>query len=633
MPPIRHWPSCGLPQSKKPYNDSDNARDELHGAGQYGKPETRKKIMGWEGWFTIGSVVLTFALLVGTRIGPEFILKGILTILITVGILDANEALIGMGNQGMVTVAILFVVAAGIRETGAISLMAPFLTTRPKSLGRAQLRMMAPISLMSSFLNNTPIVAIFIPAVSSWAKKFNLPVSKLMIPLSYAAILGGTCTLIGTSTNLIVNAMMMQETGQPSLSMFEIAKAGIPCAAVMMIFMIFVGTRFLPDRSSSMEQLDDPREYTVEMIVSPGGRLVSKTIEQAGLRELGGMYLVEIIRGSENFPVVEPTMKLQSEDRLVFTGTVDNVVDLQKVRGLTPVLDHIFNLDSARSDRCLIEVVVSRSCRLIGRSIVGGHFRQIYNAVVIAVSRSGHHLKGSIGDIVIQDGDTLLLESHPSFYTRHRISKDFFLISQLEDSSPPRHKKAILAFGILITMVGLATTGVMSMLNAAALAAGLLLVTRCMVCSQAMRSIDWQVLLVIISAFGIGKAMQKTGAAEMIATSLVGMVQGNPWLVLAVIYACTSLFTELITNNAGALLMFPIAMSTSVQMDVNLLPFVIAIMMGASASFATPIGYQTNMMVFGPGGYRFSDFLKIGIPMNLLMWLTASLLIPIIWPF
>ena len=589
--------------------------------------------MGWEGWITMGSVIIMFLLLVGTRIGPEFILMGILTFLVTIGILTPAESLIGMSNQGMVTVAILFVVAAGIRETGAIRLITPFLNTVPKSLGKAQLRLMAPVTLLSAFLNNTPVVAIFIPAVSAWAKKCRFPVSKLMIPLSYAAILGGTCTLIGTSTNLIVNALMMTELNRPSLGMFEISRVGIPCAIIMFGFILLGSRWLLPDRSSALGQLDNPREYTVEMIISTKSNLDGKTIEQAGFTENPEMNLVEIIRSGEILPAVEPTIKLKPEDRLVFTGTIDSVSELQKVSGLESVMTHIFEIDIPQTDRCLIEAVVSNSCQLKGRSIIGGHFRQIYNAAVIAVSRGGQQLKGSIGDIIIQTGDTLLLEAHPSFYIRHRNSRDFYLISQLKDSTPVNHKKAVLSFLFLIGMVALAATGVMGMFNAAALAAAGMLITRCMTPAQAMRNIDWQVLLVIIAAFGIGRAMQITGAAEMIATNLVGLVAGNPWLVLAVIYGSTSLFTELITNNAGALLMFPIALSTANQMGVDSMPFIIAIMMGASASFATPIGYQTNMMVFGPGGYRFADYLKIGVPMNILMLIIASTLIPFIWPF
>jgi len=589
--------------------------------------------MGWEGWITIASVILMFILLVSTRIGPEFILMGVLTLLLTLGILDSKQAVLGTSNRGMITVALLFVVAAGIRETGAIRLLTPFLNTKPKSISKAQFRLMAPVTLLSAFLNNTPIVAIFIPAVSAWAKKFNMPVSKLMIPLSYAAILGGTCTLIGTSTNLIINGLMMSELGRPSLGMFEITRVGLPCAIAMFMFMFLLNRWLLPDRSSAIGQMDNPKEYTAEMQVIPGGALVGKTIAQAGFTEQSGLYLVEIIRDGKFLPAIEPTMQLQADDRLIFSGIIDLMTDLHKNSGMEPVMNRIFDIDSSRPDRCLIEAVVSHSCRLIGRTIVGGHFRQIYNSTVVAVSRNGQQLKGSIGTITIQAGDTLLLETLPSFYIRHRNSKDFYLISQLDNSTPLRHNKAILAFIILIGMVALASFGVMGMFNAAAIAASMMLITGCLTPAQAMRSIDWQVLLVIIAAFGIGKAMQITGAADMIASNLVGLVKDNPWLVLAVIYGCTSFFTEIITNNAGALLMYPIAMSIAQKMGVNYMPFLIAIMMGASASFATPIGYQTNMMVYGPGGYRFSDYLKIGVPMNLFMLIMASLLIPVFWPF
>jgi len=588
--------------------------------------------MEWQMWVTMASVVMMFILLAGTRIGPEWICLGTLTLLLTLGILKPDEAVVGMANKGMLTVAILFIVAAAIQETGAIRLLAPFLSGRPQSITAAQVRVMLPTTVLSAFLNNTPVVAIFIPAVSAWARKARIPVSKLMIPLSYAAILGGTCTLIGTSTNLVVSGIYEKNTGQ-EIHFFEIAKVGVPCAIVMYGAVFLLSRWFLPDRSSAIEQMGNPKEYTTEMMVGPGSNLAGKTTTQAGFTEENGLNLIEIVRHGESLPAIEPSMKLEAEDRLIFGGGVDMISELQKTKGLTPVLDTIFEINTVRPDRCMVEAVVSRSNRLIGRSIVGGHFRQIYDAVVVAVSRGGRRIKGSIGDIVLQAGDTLLLETHPSFYLRHRKSQAFYLISQLEDSSAPRHNKAILAILVLLGMVTLASFGGVGMFKAAVIAATVLLITRCMTPVQALRSIDGQVLLVIIAAFGIGNAMQITGAAEFIAVNLIGLGQGNPWLVLSIVYITTSILTEMVTNNAAALLLFPIAMATSNQMGISPTPFVFAIMMGASASFATPIGYQCNMMVYGPGGYRFSDFLRIGVPMNLLMWLVASLLIPLIWPF
>jgi di/tricarboxylate transporter len=588
--------------------------------------------MEWQMWTTIASVVLMFVLLARTRIAPEFICLAILALLLTLGILEPAEAVVGMSNKGMLTVAVLFIVAAAIKETGAINLITPFLSGRPKSIFRAQLRVMLPVTPLSAFLNNTPVVAIFIPAVSAWAKKAKIPVSKLMIPLSYAAILGGTCTLIGTSTNLVVNGLLEQETGQ-GLQMFEIAKVGVPCAIVLFFSIALTSRWLLPDRSSAIEQLGDPKEYTTEMIIPADSGLVGKTLEQAGFTEENGINLIEIIREGEVFPATNLGVKLGAEDRLVFAGGIDMISELQKTNGLQPVMNRLFEIDTPRPDRCLVEAVVARNCRLIGRSIVGGHFRQQYDAVVVAVSRGGHRIEGSIGSVVLQAGDTLLLETHPSFYARHRNSRDFYLISQLDDSSTPRYTKAVFAILVLLGMVGLASFGVMGMFKASVIAATVLILTRCITPVQAMRSIDTQVLLVIVAAFGIGNAMQITGAATMIATELIGLAEANPWLILVLLYATTSLLTEMVTNNAAALLLFPIAMSTADQLGVSITPFAITIMMGASASFATPIGYQTNMMVYGPGGYRFSDFLKIGVPMNVIMWMTASMLIPLIWPF
>ena len=588
--------------------------------------------MEWQMWFTIGSVVLMFVMLAKTTIGPEWICLGTLTLLLTVGILKPEEAIAGASNKGMLTVAILFIVAGAIQRTGAIKMITPFLSGRVKSTPAAQFRLMVPTSILSAFLNNTPVVAIFIPAVTAWAKKIKIPVSKLMIPLSYAAILGGTCTVIGTSTNLVVSGIYETTTGI-EISFFEIAKVGVPSATIMYCIIFILSRWLLPDRSSAIEQMGKPKEYTTEMIVNPQSNLIGKTIVEAGLSEENEINLIEIIRAGEAMPAIDPSMTLKEDDRMVFAGGVDLVSELQKVKGLTPVMDRLFEIDTPRPDRCLVEAVVSKANQLIGRSIVGGHFRQIYNAVVIAVSRGGNQIKGTIGNIVLQEGDTLLLETHPSFYMRNRRSQHFHLISQLEDSSALRHGKAIFSVAVLIGMVLLASVAGLGMFKAAAIAAAVLLITRCITPAQAMRSVDMQVLLVIIAAFGIGKAMEITGAAEFIARTMVGMAGGNPWLVLSLLYITTSILTEMVTNNAAALILFPISMAMASQLGVNVTPFVFAIMMGASASFATPIGYQCNMMVFGPGGYRFSDFLKIGVPMNLSMWIVASILIPLIWSF
>jgi di/tricarboxylate transporter len=382
-----------------------------------------------------------------------------------------------------------------------------------------------------------------------------------------------------------------------------------------------------------MSDLDDPRQYTVEMMVEQGSPLAGKTIEEAGLRHLPGMYLVEVERAGEVLPAIAPHQRLRAHDRLVFAGVVESVVDLQRFRGLVPASDQVFKLGVPRPERCLIEAVVSDSCPLVGKSIREGRFRNVYNAAVIAVARNNERIHAKMGDIVLRPGDTLLLEADPGFVDRQRDSRDFFLVSRLPNSRPPRHDRAIAAVAILVGMVLVVTFEWVSMLKAAMVAAGLMLATRCISSGAARAAVDWEVLLAIAASFGLGFALEKTGAAHYVAESLIRLAQGDPWVTLAVVYLVTMLFTELITNNAAAVLVFPIALSTSQALGVSFMPFVVAIMMSASASFSTPIGYQTNLMVYGPGGYRFSDYFRVGIPLNLLMAVVTIGLAPHVWPF
>ena len=585
-----------------------------------------------EAWLVICVLLLCFSMLALNRFAPDIIMMGGLTLLLISGVLTPAEALAGLANEGMVTVGILYVVVTGIRETGGIAWIVHSLLGQPRSLGDAQLKLMAPVAALSAFLNNTPVVAIFIPAVQDWAKRHRLAVSKLMIPLSFAAIAGGTCTLIGTSTNLVVHGLLIAETDFPRLGMFDIAWLGVPTIVIVMVFILVFGKWVLPERRTFISQFEDAREFSVEMLVEPESALVGKTIEDAGLRQLPGMYLVEIDRAGRILPAVSPQERLHGGDRLIFAGIAESVVDLKKIRGLAPATDHAFKLDTKGGERCLTEVVVASNCPLIGKGIREGRFRSHYNAAIIGVARNGARINKKVGDIVLRPGDTLLLESDPSFIDRQRNSRDFLLVSRLDDSRPVRHERAPIALAIVFFMVAIVAMGWLSMLEAAMLAAGLMLIAGCTSGGAARRAVDWQVLIVIAASFGFGSALRTTGAAEAVAESLVALSLGAPLAALGAIFVATALMTALATNNAAAVVMFPIAIATAQSLEVNALPFVMTIMIAASASFATPIGYQTNLMVYGPGGYRFTDYAGIGIPLTVLVGLMTVVVAPLVWP-
>ncbi len=588
----------------------------------------------WHAWATVGVIILLIGLLISNRISTDVAIVGGVTLLVLMGILTTKQAVAGMANEGMLTVAVLFVVVAGLQETGGVTWLGQRLLGRPKNIVAAQARLMLPVAFFSAFMNNTPLVAMLIPAVTEWAKQHRLSVSKLMIPLSYAAIFGGTCTLIGTSTNLVVSGLWSESfPDQRPIGMFDIAWLGVPCCVAGVAYVLVFSRWLLPDRKPPLSPQDDPRAYTVEMTVDVGGPLIGKTIEEAGLRQLAGLFLAEIDREGQILPAVGPHEKLLAEDRLIFVGIVDSIVDLHRVRGLTPASDQVFKLDAPRAQRCLIEAVVSDTCGLVGKTIRDGQFRTVYNAVVIAVARNGERIKKKIGDIVVRAGDTLLLEAHPNFADQQRNSRDFYLVSRIENSNPPRHEKAVLAMLILAAMIAAITFFRVPTLVGAMTGAGLMIITRCVPGHVARKSVDWKVLIVIAAAFGLGKALEVTGAANSIAHTLVNLAADNPWTALIIIYGVTMLFTETIGHNAAAVLVFPIAYAISQELDVAFMPYAMTIMMAASASFSTPIGYQTNLMVLGPGGYKFTDYFRVGVPLNLTMWTITSCLAPVVWPF
>ncbi len=587
--------------------------------------------MTFDGQLTLIIVGLMLAAPIFELLEPDAVLFTALGALLLAGVITPTEALAGFANRGMLTVALLFIVAYGIQSSGALEFFADRVMGGGKGLRRrALLRMMIPVSLLSAFLNNTPIVAMFAPAVAEWARRHHLSPSKYLIPLSYAAILGGACTLIGTSTNLLVNGMMI-EAGGRSLGLFELALVGVPCTIVGLIYILTIGYSILPDRQKAPD-IANNQDYHFEMRVLEDAPIIGRNIVKAGLRHLNHLYLSEIVRGDKVVAPVKPDEILVAGDRLCFVGIPDGISHLRRISGLVPIEEKNWVSSHHDTHNGIIEAVVSHSSPMLGKTIKEGNFRSRYDAAVLAVRRHGERIQRGIGGITLKPGDTLLLLAGGDFKTRWGGSRDFYLINKVSEFPFVDNRKSLIAFGAMIIMVLLAAFGIMDIFKAATLAVLVLLISRSVSVVEARRSMELNVLIVIAAALGISQALTKSGAALYLASNLLELVSGWGALgLLAAIYLATTIMTEVITNNAAAALMFPIAWSAALKGGYEPLPFAIAVAVAASTSFATPIGYQTNLMVYGLGNYRFTDFLKIGLPLNLLVLTTAITAIYVSW--
>jgi len=583
---------------------------------------------------TLVVLVAVLVALATNKLPADVTMMAALVVVLFGGVLTPAEALAGFANPGLMTIAALYVVAGALRDTGAIYWVAHRLLGQPRSDRGALVRLLMPSALLSAFLNNTTVVAMMIPAVEEWARRLRIPASRLLMPLSYAAILGGTCTLIGTSTNLVVDSLVQAE-GLPAMGIFDVAWIGVPVLVVGSAFILAFAHRLLPSRSGPVEQLEHAREYLVEMRVPTGSPLAGRTIQDAGLRSLTHGYLTEIQRGEKLRTAVGPDVTLQVGDRLGFIGDPETARELQRFVGLAPADNQARKLGLRTAQRQLVEVVLGPEFPGIDRRVRDSAFRTRYQAAILSISRNGRRLPGKVGDQVLRAGDTLLLETGEAFVEQFRFRRDFMLVSPLKDSTPPNFAKAPLAVGVLVAMLALNVFELVSTLEAALLAAAMLLATRCITVNRSRQnlSVNLPVLVVIGASFCLGNALTKSGGADLIVTSLFANLAPSPWLALVFVYVVTVVFTELITNNAAAVLVFPIALAVAQTLGVSPMPFVICVMIGASASFVTPLGYQTNLMVMGPGGYQFTDYARLGVPLSLLVGATTVMIVPLLWGF
>lgn len=592
----------------------------------------------WEAWLSL-AVALGLLISLAFRLAPtDLLAMSFLAVLVVVQeltgstlLLTPSEAVAGFGNQGLLTIGLLFAVVSGLETTGGTKLATSWFLDHSRSFRDAQIRILVPVASVSGFLNNTPVVAALMPIVDDVSKRVGASASRFLLPLSYAAILGGMCTVMGTSTNLIVREEY-EANYDGEISFFAPAIVGVPATVLGLGYMLLFSAKLIPERRPAVSVSDDPKKYTVEMQVDPAGPLVGKTIHDAGLRSLPGLYIAEIQRGDEVVPA-KPNEKLHGGDALILVGALESVVDLRKTRGLLTPDDQGRKLEIPAWRRTLIEAVVSPRCSLLGKTIRAGRFRSNYNAAVVAVARGDRRLEGKIGDVELQTGDVLLLEASPSFLHRAKELRDFYLVSRVGSDTVRRHDRAWYAIGILVVMVLIAALNITSIMTASMAAALAMILFRCCTTNEARRSVDWSILIVVGATIGIGNALGTSGAAKAIAETLISCAQGNPLFTLALVYLATMLCTELITNNAAGLIMLSVATGAAASLGVSELPFVIAVMIAASASFLTPFGYQTNLMVYTVGGYRVSDYLRFGLPLSLIVFAVAMTIIPWAFPF
>lgn len=589
--------------------------------------------MGLDAVLTLGVVVAVVVVLARDWAPPAPVVLSATVALLLAGVIDAEQAFSGFSNAAPITVAALFVVARAVEVTGALEPLIRRLLGRGGTR-RAQLsRLLLPTAAASAFLNNTPIVAMAVPDVADWAERNRVPASRLLMPLSYAAILGGVVTLIGTSTNLVVSGLL-EEAGEPPLALFELTPVGLPLAAAGCVVIVALAPRLLPDRRATREAFDETvREFMVAMRVVEGGPLDGVSLEDGGLRHLQSVYCVGRERRGRTQAPVAPTEVLRGGDVLTFVGKVDEVVDLQRMRGLTSTeARHLDGLGA--TGQTFFEAVVGAQSALVGKTMREVAFRERYQAAVLAVHRAGQRLDAKLGEVPLRLGDTLLLLADPGFGERWRESGDFLLIAQLRASPPARGRKAPVVGLVVLGIVVVAGAGLVPILEASLAGALALVALRAVTVREARQAIDLDVLVVIAAAFGLSAAVSESGLADGLANVLLTTFGPlGPLGTLLGLLLATMALTELLTNNAAAVLLLPIGLATASALGVDPRPFAITVALGASLSFLTPIGYQTNLMVYGPGGYRFGDYARLGLPLNVVVVALVLLLVPRFFPF
>lgn len=596
---------------------------------------------------TILVLILAFLALIFDVWTPDAVLMTAVGVVTAAGVISLDQAVHQFGNTTILALATLYIIAAALRDSGALDYASEFILGKgSQNIRKILLRMTPGVSIYSGFLNNTPIVAMGIPAIRRWARKYNVSSSKLLIPLSYAAILGGMCTLIGTSTNLIAHGLL-QSNGLAGFSFFELAWLGIPCAVIGLIYIITFSPQLTPDRSDIRDEEEAQRKSLVELEITGEAAVVGETVEEANLQHLPGFRLVRINRNDNEIAPVPEDEKLRVGDHLFYApkkGFSELAPDLTDYPGLRLAFKPPRTIKrDEKKDRELHQVVVKEGSRLVGSTVEEAKLLDRFGAAVTGVRRGERRIREKLGDFVLRPGDVLLLDTKRGFQQAHEDSQDFYLTSEAGGEAPASNeeqdkdnevgKDLYVSVGVLLGVIASVTAGIFHIALAGILGVAVLLAFNVIEPGDAKESIDWTVLIVIGAALGLGKAMEVSGAAALIGDGMLSLTSDyGPRIILTGLVLVTALLTETITNNGAIALMFPVALSIAQSQGFEPRAFIVSITLVSSMALLTPIGYQTNLMVYGPGNYKFTDFFKVGFPLAVVLWIVVIILAPIIWP-
>ncbi len=580
----------------------------------------------------LGAVIL----FITEKLPVDLVALSALVVLLLTGVLTAEEGLRGFSNEATITVAAMFILSSGLFRTGLVSYIGRIVTRLYKwNFWIAVTATMLIVASISAFINNTPVVAIFLPILLQVSRETELSSSKILIPLSFASIFGGICTLIGTSTNIVVSSISVQ-LGSDRISMFEFTELGVLFLAAGILYMIFVGIPLLPSRKASQDLTNSfgLGEYLTEIILTEKSASINKEIRNSPLVKELGIDILEIIRGDRKIFLPSPTTVLLEKDLLRIKCNIEKIKELQERTGilLKPGLKWK-DEDLVSENEILLEAVIAPNSFLVGKTLKQIGFRFRFGATALAIRHRGRVMQENISTTKLVAGDTLLIQTNKLNYERIRESDAFVVISEVE---PPtfRRVKIFFALTIITGVVITATVGIFPIVISAVIGSILLIFTGCISLEQAYKAIDWKIVMLLAGSLSLGVALEKTGAAKLIADSMMGIVgEYGPTAILSALYLLTLVLTEAMSNNATAALVTPIAIVTANTLGVAVMPFLVAVAFAASLAFMTPMGYQTHLLVYNPGRYKYSDFLKVGTPLNILFWLMATFLIPVFFPF